>query len=740
MFRSRSPHPTAPEAVPVPDAPSRPSAEDELDVLRRWAAGPGPRALRASIVLQAALGRHNSEIARRLGVSRQTVATWRQRYAAEGTAGLAGRPQSGRPGVVDEGDVVTETLLAPPDRRSSRSVGRRLGCSHTAVAAARRRWNLGQADRGPLPPLTPALADGEVWVVGVHHGTGPALVLLALRPHVPGQPAGPAVRPPTDALAAVAAAFTHALDSHEPAVAAGPADPAPRPPGRPAAEPDQAVSVFLAAARRAHPRAALHLVVLHGPAAAGLDELCRRARVTLHQPPERTGPVSFLRAVLALDASRHPSSSARVLLDLAADLDGPAPVRWIREPLPAAPGESPPGGAGSLRAAAPAGSGGANQIDLGSFNECVVIETVRLAGSITRGEIADRTRLTQQSVSRIARSLLDRGLLVEERRQNSTVGKPRGLVRLRDDAAHALGIHIDPEVLTAVLVDLSGRIVARRVEKITPEPRPGAVVAQIAALGEAVLANTGQAVRENSFLGLGVVVPGPVDTVSGTVLDPPLMGVLKDVPLRSLLEQRFSCPILVEKDSTAAAVGERWIGRESRARDFVYLYLGTGVGAGLILNGDIYRGLTANAGEFGQLCAVTLGRVEASGRPEVLPECNPARHVLTRADGHRTGAAGQVPKDPPTVREAARAIGRGALALIDLLDVGLVVVGGPFCTGPAADIYLTEIERAVNDFPTARRLRRVHVERSVSIHEAAAVGAASTLFHAAFTPRLRRHP
>ncbi|MFF7472984.1 ROK family protein [Streptomyces sp. NPDC008092] len=726
----------------MPDAPSRSSAEDELDVLRRWAAGPGPRALRASIVLQAALGRHNSEIARRLGVSRQTVATWRQRYAAEGPAGLAGRPQSGRPGVVDEGDVVTETLLAPPDRRSSRSVGRRLGCSHTAVAAARRRWNPGRADRGPLPPLTPALADGdgEVWVVGVHHDTGRTLVLLALRQPVPGQSAAPVLRPPTDALAAVAAAFTDALDPHGRAAPAGPADPAARPPGRPAAEPDQAVSVFLAAARRAHPRADLHLVVLRGPA-AGLDELCRRARVTLHQPPERTGPVSFLRAVLALDAVRHPSSSARVLLDLAADLAGPAPVRWIREPLPAAPGESPPGAAGPLRAAAPAGSGGANQIDLGSFNECVVIETVRLAGAITRGEISDRTRLTQQSVSRIARSLLDRGLLVEERRQHSTVGKPRGLVRLRDDAAHALGIHIDPEVLTAVLVDLSGRIVARRVEKITPEPRPGAVVAQIAALGEAVLANSGQAVRENSFLGLGVVVPGPVDTVSGTVLDPPLMGVLKDVPLRSLLEQRFSCPILVEKDSTAAAVGERWIGRESRARDFVYLYLGTGVGAGLILNGDIYRGLTANAGEFGQLCAVTLGRVEPSGRPEVLPECNPARHVLTRADGPRVaGAAGQVPKDPPTVREAAQAIGRGALALIDLLDVGLVVVGGPFCTGPAADVYLTEIERAVNDFPTARRLRRVHVERSVSIHEAAAVGAASTLFHAAFTPRLRRHP
>ncbi|MDX6331726.1 MAG: hypothetical protein QOI83_4109, partial [Streptomycetaceae bacterium] len=71
--------------------------ENELDVLRRWAAGPQPRALRASIVLEASLGRNNAEIARRLGASRQTVVTWRQRYAAEGPAGLDGRSRSGRP-------------------------------------------------------------------------------------------------------------------------------------------------------------------------------------------------------------------------------------------------------------------------------------------------------------------------------------------------------------------------------------------------------------------------------------------------------------------------------------------------------------------------------------------------------------------------------------------------------------------------------------------------------------------
>lgn len=89
------------------------------------------------------------------------------------------------------------------------------------------------------------------------------------------------------------------------------------------------------------------------------------------------------------------------------------------------------------------------------------------------------------------------------------------------------------------------------------------------------------------------------------------------------------------------------------------------------------------------------------------------------------------------VREVAGAIGRGALGVVDLLDIDLIVLGGPFFTEDVARFYLDEITRVVNDFPTARRLRRVAVEPSVLSAEAAAVGAASTIFHATFTPRLR---
>jgi len=245
---------------------------------------------------------------------------------------------------------------------------------------------------------------------------------------------------------------------------------------------------------------------------------------------------------------------------------------------------------------------GANQYDLGSFNEAVIIETIRLAGTISRTEISRRTGLTQQSVSRILRILLQQGLLVEEKQERAErLGKPRTPVRLRSNAAHAVGIHIDPELLTVAVVDLDGTIVRRETVDLAADLDAGRLVDLAAATVTAALSIS--QVDPASMLGVGVAVPGPINA-DGTLLDLPLQPAWRGLEIRQLLQQRLNHPVLVEKDGTAAAIGERWIGRSARARDFAYLYLGTGVGSGLILNGSIYRGLTANAGEFGQLCAL----------------------------------------------------------------------------------------------------------------------------------------
>ncbi|AZM47704.1 sugar kinase [Streptomyces sp. WAC 06738] len=746
----------APPSAAVPAA--RPSAED-TGLLREWAAEGGALELRARIVLLAGQGMRDTDIARRLGVSRQTVGAWRHKWADEGIAGLRHRARPGRPATVDEAEVIARTLLASDGAAASRAVGRELGLSHATVAAIRRRWS-------DHPPADPPLPGADIWVVGLYADAHGAVLLTGARTGPAAQP-----RPAGSAVGAdVLARLDRACDAL-PGAVAGSRTPAPH----------RALAAFLTKARRRHPRIELHALTLwtadpadvhpHAspPAAPGPAPAPPAVRpeasppATLHGIPATCTWRSYLRALVALDSSRHPESSRRVYLDLAGAVEAYArhpagePLQWLRESIashaaPPRPRGRSGGGAGTGRRET---VGGANHIDLGSFNECVVIEAVRLAGTVTRGEIAHRTGLTQQSVSRIARSLLARGILVEENRRQATSGKPRTPVRLRGEAAHAVGIHIDPEVFTAVVIDLDGTIVAERTRPVHPTADPDVLVRQVAHLGRGVLADARGAVRPGGFLGIGVAVPGPVDTDSGTVLDPPLMSVWTDLPLLYLLKDHFQCPLIMEKDAAAAAAGERWIGRDRRARDFAYVYLGTGVGSGLYLNGDLHRGTSANAGEFGQLCAVALGRTGPGGRPEVLPECNPplglsrlaARHgfpldagLAGTTAGYRAvteAAAAGDPAATAAVRDLARAVGQGTTSLVDLLDIDLVVLGGPFFTDPAAPLYLSHIGEMVNDFPTARRLRHVDVERSVLGSEAAAVGAASTIFHAAFTPRLR---
>lgn len=401
-----------------------------------------------------------------------------------------------------------------------------------------------------------------------------------------------------------------------------------------------------------------------------------------------------------------------------------------------------------LSSARPQSQPGANQYDLGSFNEAAIIETIRQAGSISRTEIAQQTGLTQQSVSRILRLLLERGLVAEGTQERTErLGKPRTPVRLRPEAAHAAGVLVDPELLTVILSDLAGKVVEQRKIHLAPETPPAALVELIGTLVEEVLAASG--VDATTFIGVGVAVPGPIST-DGHLLNLPLSQAWRDVPLRALLTERLKCPVVVEKDGAAAAIGERWIGGSERAGDFVYLYFGTGLGSGLVLNGDAYRGVSSNAGEFGQLCAIRLGRISGSGAPQLVRECNPTTSLpeiarefgYAGADTSYRGVCAAVGSGEPAAVKAAQqiadVIALGAVALIDLLDLPMMVIGGPVFELELQEIMVRTIDRAVNSLPTARQARNVVVERSLLGSEAGAIGAASMIFHGSFAPSVRR--
>ncbi|MGW7691927.1 ROK family transcriptional regulator [Streptomyces asiaticus] len=335
---------------------------------------------------------------------------------------------------------------------------------------------------------------------------------------------------------------------------------------------------------------------------------------------------------------------------------------------------------------------GANLTALRSHNAALVLRLLRDAGEdgVSRPELAGRTGLTPQAVSKITARLRAEGLLAEAGQRASTGGKPPTALRLVPDARHAIGLQLDRDEVTAVLVDLAGTSVAARsapfdfgapaqeaLAAATAEVR--ALLADAAASGVGggtagggiaagggtdVVAGAGTDVAPGGgsgfalgggLLGVGVAAPGPLDHRSGVLHRVTGFPQWDGFPLRDALAERLALPVVLDKDTNAAALGLVTAGTAESA---AYLHLGTGLGAGLVLGGDVYRGARTDAGEFGHQV------IQLDGPPCDCGNngCLEALCLAAVARGDHT--------------DAARLLGIGATNLVRLLDIDRVLLGG----------------------------------------------------------------
>ncbi len=181
---------------------------------------------------------------------------------------------------------------------------------------------------------------------------------------------------------------------------------------------------------------------------------------------------------------------------------------------------------------------GTNLPRMGDFNQTVVLDVIRRAGGgLARADVARRTGLSAQTVTNVARRLLDLGLVVEEgATARSGPGRPGTLLWLNPWGRYAVGVHLDPATMTFVLLDLSGEVVARA-QRPTPVPEdPEVVLDGLVEEIEGLL--SGAEVARDRVLGVGIATPGPIDRERGVVLDPPHLPGWHDVPLRDAVAER----------------------------------------------------------------------------------------------------------------------------------------------------------------------------------------------------------
>ena len=232
-------------------------------------------------------------------------------------------------------------------------------------------------------------------------------------------------------------------------------------------------------------------------------------------------------------------------------------------------------------------------------NRRVIIEAVRLHGELTRAELARLTALTPQTVSNIVAELEQMDILTSHQpRRASGRGQPAVPVSLNPASAWSIGIHLDHQTLIVVLVDLTGEVHFRRLI-LVQKPQPGATFARLAEVLDEIRALP--ALDWSRVVGMGVVMPGPfgVEGISST--GPTTLNGWEGVDVAAELWRLSGLPVTLENDATVAAIGERFHGVARQLNSFVYLYIGTGLGAGIFTDGHVYTGHAHNAGEVGHI-------------------------------------------------------------------------------------------------------------------------------------------
>lgn len=272
---------------------------------------------------------------------------------------------------------------------------------------------------------------------------------------------------------------------------------------------------------------------------------------------------------------------------------------------------------------------GTNLEQAKSHNRRVVIEAVRTNGPLSRAAIARMTALTAQTVSNIVEELERSHLLVPAEAQKLARGQPIIPYSINPHGAYSIGLELGRQRASGVLTDLSGAVCAR-IERHVDHPDPQRAMPALQAIVEDL--QEAFPFDRNRLLGVGMALPGRYGDGGTTSLSPHSLPGWQGFPVGHELEQRVKVPVLVENDATAAAIGERLHGVARGFASFVYLFLagGGGIGAGMFLDGHLYKGSRNNAGEIGHIIVEPHGKLCSCGKrgcldrylsPSVAYEC-----------------------------------------------------------------------------------------------------------------------
>ena len=363
---------------------------------------------------------------------------------------------------------------------------------------------------------------------------------------------------------------------------------------------------------------------------------------------------------------------------------------------------------------------------------------------ISRADLARRTSLSRSTVSAIVNDLLSTGLVRESHAGASSGGRRPIILEFQDQSSFIVGIELGATHISCVLTDLRCNIQATWSAPARVRDEPELALQQMTTAVRSVLDEKG--LHPSELVGIGVAVPSPVDRERPGELLPLILPKWKGYNIAQHLEGEFERPVFVDNDANLGALAELWWGAGLATIDLAYIKVATGVGAGLIIEGRIFRGSGGIAGEIGHssidpdgppcVCGLNGCLTTFIGTPALLER---AKEELRASGSDRRPPASidelvdaALDGDPVSVeliRYAGDKLGVGIANMLNLLNPKMVVLGGGIAR--AGDLLLNGVRSTIRGLSLPESIRDTLI-RTTGLNEwGIAVGAATLMLQAA---------
>ena len=377
-----------------------------------------------------------------------------------------------------------------------------------------------------------------------------------------------------------------------------------------------------------------------------------------------------------------------------------------------------------------------------NFNKHAAIDLIRFAGKgVSRTDIAEMLGLTRAGVTIIVNDLLDSGIILETNSRSTPSGRPPVVLELNPEYGFVAAIDMGATHLSVAVADFSARIIQEIEQSFEIDDGPEKCLKEVTHALQETVKKCGIQIKDLSAVGISV--PGPVVTDAGMVMAPPIMPGWDRVPIRDTLEKLWKVSVTINNDADLGALGEWAFGAGRGEKNLAFIKVGSGIGAGLIIDQQIYVGSTGSAGEIGHLtidkngplCACgNYGCLEAfasgkaieiqaqqlveSGKRTLLTNSNQTKITVSDvADAARRGdlAAQEI------IKRSGTFIGIAIAGLINLINPSIVIIGGG--VAQAGDLLTGPIRQEVRERTLRASEHRVRITTAMLGRRSSLIGA-----------------